>query len=204
MQALPLTHTANTKDRRVVSIAIVGALHIAFIYAMLVALGYVPPPIHPTTSTVVVIPNVQTKVVQPQPPIRSTMVTPENPAVRPPVFTIGPDDGAGPGNGPQTGSGTPGESFVPSTALAGTHSIPEYPVVDRRLGHEGTVRLRLTIDAQGVVGDAIVVASSGYDGLDTAAVAWVKAHWRYKPALQNGTPVPSSTKADVTFRLTQG
>jgi protein TonB len=64
------------------------------------------------------------------------------------------------------------------------------------------VLLRLAINADGQVSDAEIVRSSGYDELDEAAAIWVKAHWRYLPALQNGQPVAATTTALVTFRLT--
>jgi TonB family protein len=64
------------------------------------------------------------------------------------------------------------------------------------------VKLHLTIDEQGVVTAASVEKSSGYDTLDSAAVAWVIAHWRYKPATKDGVPIESSTDALVTFKLT--
>jgi TonB family protein len=48
-----------------------------------------------------------------------------------------------------------------------------------------------------------VVSSSGHADLDEAAVAWVKSHWRYQPAMQNGGAVPATTNAVVTFTLNQ-
>ena len=87
-------------------------------------------------------------------------------------------------------------------AMAGTHTIPDYPPIDTRLGHEGTVMLKLAIDERGIVTDAVVERSSGYGSLDQAAVNWVKAHWRYYPATHAGDPVTSSADVTVTFRLT--
>ena len=72
------------------------------------------------------------------------------------------------------------------------------------MGHEGTVRLTLALDELGNVSGASVARSSGFAGLDDAAVAWVKSHWRFRPATQDGKPVASTVQADVTFRLTQG
>ncbi|MBI3677997.1 MAG: TonB family protein [Proteobacteria bacterium] len=82
-----------------------------------------------------------------------------------------------------------------------TRAIPPYPMLDVRLGHEGIVTLKLSINTSGAVTDAVVTRSSGFDTLDAAAVAWVKAKWRYKPAQQNGQAVPSTSPAAVKFEL---
>ncbi|GAA0525046.1 TonB family protein [Rhizomicrobium palustre] len=86
-------------------------------------------------------------------------------------------------------------------ALMATHTIPPYPALEARLGAEGTVVLRITIGTDGAVKAAQVVRSSGYEGLDRAAVAWVLAHWRYQPALRSGTPVDSAANVAVRFNL---
>ena len=92
--------------------------------------------------------------------------------------------------------------YTPARAVAGTHMIPDYPPIAARLNEQGSVRLELRIDEQGIVTDATVLTSSGYHTLDDAAVSWVKSHWRYAPAARDGNPMPSSTDAIVTFRLT--
>jgi len=73
-----------------------------------------------------------------------------------------------------------------AAGIASTHTTPPYPLLARRLGEEGSLRLQLTISPQGIVTEAQVVRSSGYDDLDRAARDWVKAHWRYRPALRGG------------------
>jgi protein TonB len=197
--------TAPVGERRTLTIMLVGALHLAAIYALLVSLHIVPSPISPPTTTVVdYIPIVQPKVTEP--PItadnHAKFANPDSP--NPPVqpdFDIGPDQGLG-GGTTTTPPGT-GDVFVPLSAVAGTHTIPDYPVLDRRFGHQGTVGLMLSIDAQGYVIDARLAQSSGYEGLDAAAIEWVKTHWRYRPAMRNGVPMSTTTRASVVFRLTQ-
>jgi len=93
---------------------------------------------------------------------------------------------------------------IPDTAtmgIMGTHSSPPYPLLDRRLGHEGTVTLKLVIAPDGAVVDAQVVKSSGYPGLDEAAVIWVVAHWRYHAATHAGAAISSQATAAVMFSL---
>ncbi|MBV8977162.1 MAG: energy transducer TonB [Alphaproteobacteria bacterium] len=88
-----------------------------------------------------------------------------------------------------------------ASAIAATHTIPDYPALARHMGWEGKVVLHLSISPQGIVTAADVVRSSGYDELDQAAVSWVIAHWRYNPAIEDGSPVASETDAAVVFNL---
>ena len=60
---------------------------------------------------------------------------------------------------------------------------------------------RLTVTAEGRVGQAEVVTSSGRDDLDQTAQQWIFAHWTYKSALKDGIAVVSHTLASVTFSL---
>jgi protein TonB len=92
-------------------------------------------------------------------------------------------------------------TFSPARALFATHTTPDYPPLSRRLGEQGTLRLKLSITPQGAVADAMVVNSSGHPRLDEAAVDWVKTHWRYQPAMRGPTAVPSTADAVVTFKL---
>jgi periplasmic protein TonB len=197
--------TAHAPERRTMTIALVAALHLGAIYVLLVSLNIVPSPLPPNTVTVRFIPDTQPKptVTPPVGPI--VMTRPDNPVTpQPPVIDYNQNGDSHPFDGPGTGaSNGQTDTLIPASALAGTHTTPNYPVIDRRLGHEGAVRLALAIDAQGIVTGATVEQSSGYDGLDAAAIAWVKAHWRYRPTLHNGIAVATTAKADVTFRLTE-
>lgn len=86
-------------------------------------------------------------------------------------------------------------------SVAATHTTPPYPALMARLGAEGTVVLRLLIGADGRVKTAQMVKSSGYPGLDEAAIGWVIAHWRYQPATKGGEAVDSAANVAVTFNL---
>jgi TonB family C-terminal domain len=99
------------------------------------------------------------------------------------------------------GPAAPGPADRGPVGVAPTHTIPPYPALEARLGAEGTVTLRLVIGADGRVKAAQIVQTSGAEGLDWAAVAWVMAHWRYQPALKDGKPVDSAANVAVTFQL---
>jgi protein TonB len=187
-------------------VAAVGALHLGFIYALLVGIDVIPPLPFVTKTTVDIVPKTPTtkpKVEEINPAITKRISVPMDPV---PVFKI-EDTTGGHGIPTKPGDGQTATMPTPPTNVSttvGTHTIPAYPSLDRLLGHQGTVQLEMNIDDQGNVTDASVVQSSGYDGLDQAAIAWVKAHWRYHPATRDGKAVSSSTQAQVTFRLTQG
>ena len=198
--------SSQKPGRSIATIALVGSLHLILIYAVLAALDVVPMPLITPTNTTRVIDQTVKQIPLPPPPVHSTLVTPTTTEI--PVPRISVDPGVTgptitpPTQGAVTAPVTP-EVFTAASAIAATHTIPSYPALDRRLDHEGTVLLAVTIGADGNVSDASVLKSSGYDGLDAAAVAWVKEHWRYKPAMHNGNAVAATARAEVTFRLTQ-
>ncbi|HXL98368.1 MAG TPA: hypothetical protein VN932_00445, partial [Rhizomicrobium sp.] len=132
MQALHTT-PAKSAQHRFATIGFVGALHIAFIYAVLVTLGYVPPPIHQSTPIVRIIDQTASKPTDNLPQRQTPMAKPDRPDVPKPVIDIGPNPDGGANTLPPGGTGTSPVTFEPVTALAGTHTIPAYPPLDRRL-----------------------------------------------------------------------
>jgi protein TonB len=105
---------------------------------------------------------------------------------------------------PSTSNDPPGVTRGVDRALAsiaGTHTVPPYPPIARRLGAEGKVTLRLTVSGEGRVTTAEIVTSSGREDMDQSAQQWIMAHWTYKPALADGIPAVSHTLATVVFSL---
>ncbi len=76
---------------------------------------------------------------------------------------------------------------------------PAYPVAAKRLGKEGRVRLRLTIDADGAMLGSEVLESSAPEFL--AAVERELRRARFEPARSGGAPVKCLAVLPVTFRL---
>lgn len=77
---------------------------------------------------------------------------------------------------------------------------PAYPRAAQRLGQEGSVRLRIEVDANGAVSDVQLLESSGHELLDEAAIQGVKG-WSFEPAVRSGQRVPDSFEHRVTFTL---
>jgi periplasmic protein TonB len=195
---------SRSPQQRLVSIAIVAGIHVTVLAAILTALSHTLTPT--ITKEITLIPTDE-PTVNPPPQAKPvvTLVNPTTDAVPKPVITIEEDDPPTRDDRPQPGNGPPGDAsniVIGAQAIFGTHTTPDYPPLDRRLGHEGNVLLMLAIDERGVVVDTQVERSSGYEGLDQAAANWVKSHWRYHPATRAGDAIPSNTEVTVTFRLT--
>ncbi|MEW6067837.1 MAG: TonB family protein [Nitrospirota bacterium] len=77
--------------------------------------------------------------------------------------------------------------------------IPEYPFIAKRLGTEGRVVLRLTIDEKGQLLNIEVIKKAGY-GFTEAAVKAVKKS-TFLPAIKNGRPIASRAILPVKFIL---
>jgi len=77
--------------------------------------------------------------------------------------------------------------------------LPQYPIMARRLGKEGKVLLRLTIDENGELLDVEVLESAPY-GFTEAAVEAVKKS-KFLPAIINGRPVLAKALLPITFKL---
>jgi len=85
------------------------------------------------------------------------------------------------------------------TPVARDHAPPDYPESARREGLEGTIWLRVLVDQNGKVAQAVVIKSVRED-LDQAALenAWKV---EYTPAKSKGEPVPVWVVYSVTFKL---
>ena len=77
---------------------------------------------------------------------------------------------------------------------------PRYPRDAQRRGQQGTVLLRVHVDARGTAGDIDIVSGSGTRSLDRAAVEAVR-HWRFAPAVRNGQPVAGTVQVPIDFTL---
>jgi protein TonB len=76
---------------------------------------------------------------------------------------------------------------------------PQYPDLCRRQRIEGVVTLKAKVNAEGKIA-SVDVLDGVHPLLDGAAERAVK-QWRYRPAMVDGRPVPSTVKVTVGFRL---
>jgi protein TonB len=82
-----------------------------------------------------------------------------------------------------------------------TNPRPPYPAQARAEAAEGTVYIKIWIDASGKISDASIVKSSGRKDFDEVALRTVKDKWRFKPARSAGLPIPCEKTISVEFRL---
>ena len=75
--------------------------------------------------------------------------------------------------------------------------LPRYPLLARRLGKEGTVLLRLTIDEKGRLIKCEVVKGAGY-GFEEAAIKAVKRS-KFLPARRKGRPISCRALLPIKF-----
>ncbi len=80
----------------------------------------------------------------------------------------------------------------------GAQPAPEYPEAARAAGQQGTVVVRLSVDVDGRVTDALPVTPSPFPLLNRAATDAVRDTWRFKPGSARMYDVP------ITFRLNAG
>jgi protein TonB len=147
-------------------------------------------------------------------PTKTTVTQTHQEVVTPP---IAPDDGNSrpqPPVGPGSGDGTdtlPQPHFDPPPILpmvkVGPRIVtpfselkPPYPTAKLASEEEAVLRLRLTIDEQGRVTAVDPVGRVDSTFL-AAARKHILAHWRYKPATEDGRPVGSSTVVTLHFQL---
>jgi len=98
------------------------------------------------------------------------------------------------------------ESGVAKPGLIHAHNLafekcppPVYPERERERNHQGTVKLRFFLGADGTVGRTLVEASSAYPALDEAARAAV-AGCRFAPPMIDGQSVEGWTTTQYSFQ----
>lgn len=75
-----------------------------------------------------------------------------------------------------------------------------YPTAARDAGIQGTVTLRIIINAVGDVKEVTVVSG---DSVLAEAASQVVGHWKYKPFILEGKPIEVETEVNIKFHLKQ-
>ncbi|WP_233829224.1 energy transducer TonB [Paraburkholderia sp. ZP32-5] len=89
----------------------------------------------------------------------------------------------------------------PDTKIECRFASPGYPAVSRAKKEEGTTEVRAVIDRDGQITNITITKSSGYERLDTAALAAMRAS-ACEPLYRNGERVPFSLRQPFRFALT--
>jgi protein TonB len=182
----------------------VVALHVLIVYGLATSMGIVKLPTLSTPITAVFIPEQQTK---PEPELKvkpkidqEVDVTQPPPEVQFDVPVVPPADTPMPPS-ENAIAATPAESAPAQDLKTANRVEPIYPSASRRAGEQGTVRLKVLVDANGRPHDVNVVKGSGFARLDDAAVEAVRK-WRFVAATNGTNKIQAWTQVAVTFRLT--
>jgi protein TonB len=88
----------------------------------------------------------------------------------------------------------------PDTKIECKIAVPEYPAVSRHFRETGAVDVRATINRDGQITNVTVAKSSGYQRLDAAAIAAMRASV-CEPLYRGGERVPFSMTQPFRFGL---
>lgn len=90
-------------------------------------------------------------------------------------------------------------AFGPSVDIRSKRMHPPvYPVAAFRAGADGTVQLRVSVDAKGRPENVQIESSSGRDDLDAAAMDAAR-QWTYAPGRRDGVPVAGTLRIPVDY-----
>jgi len=154
-----------------------------------------PPPPKPEPHHVRVTPApIHVKTPPTEPPLRDTPAPPEEIHSLPP-----PRNDEGSANlPPDIGAGGATQSLAYASPMQ-----PRYPPASVHAREEGTVTLRVLVDANGVPQRVEIVRSSGHARLDASAKESVERA-RFRPVMRNGVAVPAWGIVPIAFRLSRG
>lgn len=77
---------------------------------------------------------------------------------------------------------------------------PDYPMEDKKAGHEGTIWIKVLVEKDGTVLDALLLRASEFKSLDNAAMA-VAYKNKFKPAMKDGEPIAMWITYKVNFEI---
>jgi protein TonB len=195
----------------------IAGLHALVLGGLLIAKIAKPPPPAETTLMVNLIseapaapPEATPTPPEPKPPTPlPQMVTTPKPTMSamtaPPVEETKKDVTPQPApQVPAAPAASPGPTTTPPSFTAAylNNPGPQYPVASRRLREEGTVRLKVLVNAGGTADQVLVERSSGFPNLDTAAADVVRKRWRFVPAKQGERAISAWVAIPMQFSLT--
>ena len=122
------------------------------------------------------------KLVEPEPE-REQMETPSIPPPSPPAPAVAPK-----------------QAKIDAPPKPHKTIKPDYPKGARQRGEQGEVILEIRVNAAGIVDRVDVVSSCGFSELDEAAVRAARTA-RFTPAKSGGSPVASTARLTLNFKL---
>lgn len=206
-------HGASFYSRRGSSFAVVLALHVAVFYALLTFVTH--PHAIPEAKALVprFLPKAEVPQIRPQTPPDLAQIDHRLPIAPPEVPPI--DDGGGsvttvveqkplPPHEPRVPDPPQAVKRVRGGAGAGFPNAQEfYPSKEIRLGHEGAADVTVCVSPNGkLTSQPAILKSSGFDGLDAAALRLAQAgSGHYLASTEDGRPVTACYPIRLRFQL---
>lgn len=190
-------HAAKFVARYGREIAMLGVVfvHAAVIYLIVLSLNVASSPVPTRETTLSLVPS-GPWVAHGAPAFK--LQTPTADEVAPPHIVVADDGATVLSLSAPTGGST---VTIPAEAISGFHNPPKLPADLMAASRLTPLRIVLTVQPDGMIASAQIDRSSGSAAIDAIALAWVKAKWRYKPALRNGIAIAETTTAIVPFEL---
>jgi len=192
----------------------VAGMHLALLLVLARSFGFAPVQKFDGGETFIVdepqSPDVPPPPVNPHVEFQDPSISPMPPPVVP--IDMGGDEAITLPPGVITGQGEgEGGSAEVVPAIVGARSDPRhplsqppYPPTDRREGNQGSVDVEIYVLANGRVGDARIVKSSGFERLDRVTLEEARRSWRMLPATRDGEPFAQWHRLRVVFKLKTG
>ena len=206
-------------SNRVIAIIIVALIHVALGYALITGLAYSaikqavervttvdieepeepeeepePPPPDEVMPPPPVAPPPPINISIAPPPIQ-TVTTPPPPA---PIARIVPPSAP---PAPPPPPAAPPKAATPRGNYNSWASTEDYPSRALRDEREGTTSIRVSVTADGRVGNCSVTRSSGHPDLDSTTCQLITRRGRFNPAEQNGRAVEGSWTTSIRWQI---
>jgi len=212
----PFQATAvQSSERRAISIGVVALIHVVAIYALATGLARQLVNKGEEMIKAEIVKEKPPDLPKTPPPPPPEMTKPPPPFIPPPDINI--QQTASVNAVQQVTTITPPPVVAPPKPVAPPASPPTlasgngntclsryYPALAMRLNHEGATLVNVHIGADGGVTNVDVAQGSGHDELDEASVKCITNGWRFKPATQNGQPIPSTKSYRIVWKLSGG
>lgn len=162
----------------------------------------VVPKVRNQTQTRQLTPVTQQTQPQPSPVVKQAVPSLAAPIVPAPTDPAPASAAPVAADQPRTNPSTAATAVVLPSSDADylNNPVPAYPRMSKRMGEQGTVLVRVFINAQGRAEQAEIRTSSGYPRLDESALETVK-RWRYMPGKRAGVPEAMWFNVPIRFVL---
>ncbi len=158
----------------------------------------VPPPPPPSAPPQLKKPPPQAALVAATPSPAPVVFEAPPPPVEPPAPIVAIDPPPAP---PAPTAPAPQAKTVAITQVSYlTPPVLTYPATSKRFGESGDAQVRILVDAEGLPRQMQLIKSTGFQRLDDAALATVRAT-RFKPYTENGVPQPFWVVMPLVFEL---